>query len=202
MIKEGNIDNFTQLKFLNKYLVETKGYIAGGCFKNILSGEKPKDIDVFFRNIDDFIEAKKLFSSNDKEFSLHYANDNVTAFKDNSNGIIIELVSKEFANPVEMIETFDFTITKFVMYREFDEALDKAVNKIFYHEYYFEHLFMKRLVLDDIENISYPLGVFNRMLRYCSYGYIPCKETKLKMVEIIRENQGEINTGGLYEGKD
>lgn len=40
----------------------TKGFIAGGCFKNILSGERVKDIDIFFESESDFQEAVNLFN--------------------------------------------------------------------------------------------------------------------------------------------
>lgn len=39
-------DNFWQIRWLDKYMEGHKGFIAGGCFKNILSGEKVKDIDI------------------------------------------------------------------------------------------------------------------------------------------------------------
>lgn len=35
-------DNFWQIRWLDKYMEGHKGFIAGGCFKNILSGEKNK----------------------------------------------------------------------------------------------------------------------------------------------------------------
>lgn len=41
-------DNFWQIRWLDKYMEGHKGFIAGGCFKNILSGERVKDIDIFF----------------------------------------------------------------------------------------------------------------------------------------------------------
>ena len=43
-------DNFWQIRWLDKYMEGHKGFIAGGCFKNILSGEKVKDIDIFFES--------------------------------------------------------------------------------------------------------------------------------------------------------
>lgn len=57
-------DNFWQIRWLDKYMEGHKGFIAGGCFKNILSGEKVKDIDIFFESESDFQEAVDLF--NDK----------------------------------------------------------------------------------------------------------------------------------------
>lgn len=43
-------DNFWQIRWLDKYMEGHKGFIAGGCFKNILSGERVKDIDIFFES--------------------------------------------------------------------------------------------------------------------------------------------------------
>lgn len=40
--------NYRQLWWLDKLLIGHKGYIAGGCFKNIFNNERAKDIDVFF----------------------------------------------------------------------------------------------------------------------------------------------------------
>lgn len=37
-------ENFWSLRFLDQYMQGHKGFIAGGCFKNILSREKAKDV--------------------------------------------------------------------------------------------------------------------------------------------------------------
>ena len=44
---ELNIDNYRKIKILDKFLQGHKGFVAGGCFKNILNNEHIKDIDVF-----------------------------------------------------------------------------------------------------------------------------------------------------------
>lgn len=55
-------DNFWQIRWLDKYMEGHKGFIAGGCFKNIPSGERVKDIDIFFESESDFQEAVDLFN--------------------------------------------------------------------------------------------------------------------------------------------
>ena len=45
--KENTPDNFWQIRWLDRYMEGHNGFIAGGCFKNILSGERVKDIDIF-----------------------------------------------------------------------------------------------------------------------------------------------------------
>lgn len=50
-------DNFWQIRWLDKYMEGHKGFIAGGCFKNILSGERVKDIDIFFERYKDIADG-------------------------------------------------------------------------------------------------------------------------------------------------
>ena len=52
-----------------------------------------------------------------------------------------------------------------------------------YDDKFFEHLHLKRLVIDD--KIPFPMSTFERMLRYAKYGYFPCKETKLKIIFVL-----------------
>lgn len=56
-------ENFWFLRFLGQYMQGHKGFIAGGCFKNILSREKVKDVDIFFHNQSDFDEAVAHFNT-------------------------------------------------------------------------------------------------------------------------------------------
>lgn len=65
-------DNFWQIRWLDKYMEGHKGFIAGGCFKNILFGERVKDIDIFFESESDFQEAVDLF--NDKKHQKEGSN--------------------------------------------------------------------------------------------------------------------------------
>ena len=48
------------------------------------------------------------------------------------------------------------------------------------------------------------MSTFERMLRYAKYGYFPCKETKMKIIDAIRdldERQVELSEN-LYDGID
>ena len=46
MIIKQDRENFHMLNFLDKFMMGHKGYIAGGCFKNIFNGEKIKDLSL------------------------------------------------------------------------------------------------------------------------------------------------------------
>lgn len=48
----------------------------------------------------------------------------------------------------------------------------------------------------------YPMSTFERMVRYIRYGFMPCRETKLKIARAIHGLQGEpqLNSKSLYDG--
>lgn len=215
MLVEKNIDNFQNLNWLAKFMRHHKGFICGGCFKNIFNHEKVKDLDIFFKSMRDWEAAVQYFDTktvgylfDDKgkeEYQFYYENDNVKAYKHIKTGVVIELCCKIFGTAKEIIDSFDFTITKFALYKdevEDDDGEKHIETKILCDDLFFEHLHQKRLVIDN--KIPYPMSTFERMLRYAKYGYFPCRETKMKLIGAIREldeRQVELSEN-LYNGVD
>lgn len=208
--KVQEILNFRQLFFLDKFLIGHKGFVAGGCFKNIFNKQAVKDIDMFFESKEDFNDAVKYFKDlikeNPEEWRKSYENKNVWAIYSTKDKLRIELVRSVFGSPHDIISDFDFSITKFAYYRnieQVDELDYMAQFEVMYHEDYFEHLQMKRLVIDD--EIPFPVSTFNRSYKYQSYGYGLCKESKIKLITSLRGidvlNEDELGKS-LYEGKD
>lgn len=114
-------DNFWQIRWLDKYMEGHKGFIAGGCFKNILSGERVKDIDIFFESESDFQEAIDSFNDekHQKEgWKFKYRNEKVCAFQKEGENVWIEFIESEFGKPKEILRSFDFTVTKMAYYKE------------------------------------------------------------------------------------
>lgn len=128
MLVEKNRDNFWMLNWLDEYMAGHKGFIAGGCFKNIFSGQKIKDIDIFFESMDDWNDAVRYFDSmtpgyedNDKreeKYTFHYENEKVKAYKNIETGIRVELCRAVLGTAKEVISQFDFTIAKFAYYKQ------------------------------------------------------------------------------------
>lgn len=233
MIKE-DINNFKILNWLDEFMMGHKGFICGGCFKNIFNHEKVKDIDVFFKSRADYDEAVTYFDSqtvgyegDDKRkenYYFYYENKNVKAYKHIEKGTVIELCCKISGTAEEILNKFDFTITKFAYYKkvvenetgtEIEESPfgieSVGSNKkpqthieygVMYNDKFFEHLHLKRLVTDN--EIPYPMSTFERMFRYAKYGYFPCKETKLKIIKALRElSEQQVKLSeNLYEGLD
>jgi hypothetical protein len=137
---------------------------------------------------------------------LYYENKKVVAFKNETSNISVELIRTVFGTPEQIINNFDFSITKFAYYNELviDEETkeEKIENKLIHHKDYFEHLFFKRLVID--ESLPFPIGSFERALRYKGYGYSLCKESKAKLIKAIKTNtvSNDDISNSLYDGMD
>lgn len=227
-------ENFWSLNWLDEFMVGHKGFICGGCFKNVFNKEKVKDVDIFFESLADYEEAIQYFDSmtpgyngDDKrteEYVFCYENDNVKAYRKKSNGIRVELCCKMFGTAEEILKKFDFTVAKFAYFKEevmddgeetkpfvedylpaifeVDERKSHIEYRILMDDKFFEHLHLKRLVIDD--EIPYPMSTLERMFRYAKYGYFPCRETKMKIVQALRTltyEQVEASEN-LYDGMD
>lgn len=128
-------DNFWQIRWLDKYMEGHKGFIAGGCFKNILSGERVKDIDIFFESESDFQEAIDSFNDekHQKEgWKFKYRNEKVCAFQKEGEKVWIEFIESEFGKPKEILRSFDFTVTKMAYYKP---LLEKHVKRYMVNTY-------------------------------------------------------------------
>lgn len=195
---------FPKLNFLNDYLIGHSGFIAGGCFKDIFLGKSIKDIDIFFPTEKDFKKGRDKFKKN-RQYRRKYSNENVECYTDVRNNINIELVKRYFGQPEDIFKLFDFSITKFAYYIE-PQNKSKETSDIKYVYYYsdrfFEDLLNKKLVID--ENLPLPFNTFERSYKYTRYGFNLCKESKIKLLESIRNGEGELGeiSKSLYFGLD
>lgn len=152
---------------------------------------------MFFRNETDFVETKNKFT-NDSNYEFYYENNKVYAVKEKETGTVIEFIRYVFGSPKEILDNFDFTITKFCLYTE--ETDDGFENKIIYHDKFFEHLMLKRTVIDN--KCLYPESTFERIIKYTKYGFYPCRETKIKLIKELKNTTGENISNSLYDGID
>ncbi|MCB2830635.1 hypothetical protein [Streptococcus dysgalactiae] len=212
--KKSDLQNYRQLWWLDKFLTGHKGYIAGGCFKNIFNSEPVKDLDIFFESKEDFLKAQRYYKNQMKnhpnDWKISYENKNCWSIYSVKEKVRLELIRNTYGTPKQVISNFDFTITKFAYYKNYeniDEDGYMAIFEVIFHDDFFEHLHTRRLVVDD--KLTFPVSTFNRMLRYSKYGYQPCRETKLKIVtslaELNPDNQKDFEEQlgkSLYEGID
>lgn len=158
----------------------------------------------------DVIDAIVMKHIKQKEgWKFKYRNEKVCAFQKEGEKVWIEFIESEFGKPKEILRSFDFTVTKMAYYKEpkyeekeddyfpFSSASIVAYEyKLLYHEKFFEHLHMKRLVID--ENIPFPVSTWERSYRYKGYGYNMCRETKKKLLQAIKGVNVEEEDVSLY----
>ena len=186
-------DQLPKLRFLDRFMENHRGYIAGGCFKNLFTGEKIKDVDLFFLNEPDAKEAIAHYSAN-KEYKQAWTNDRVTAFRCQKTQVVVECISSFIGEPETMIGNFDFTITKaFYTKNEAGEYVFQC------HSKFFEHLVNRKLVIDD--KVLFPLSTFTRSFRYKGYGFGLCGESKQVLIQSL-QGASVSNINDFYFGLD
>lgn len=198
-----NVDNFWKIRFLDKYMQGHKGFIAGGCFKNILQGQLVKDIDIFFSSSDDFHDAVDYYNglteSSITKWKFKYRNKKACAFQEEGSKTWVELIESTFGTPEEILNRFDFTVTKMAYYKHKIVNENEEVGheyQLMHHINFFEHLHEKRLVIDN--DIPFPISTFERTYRYAKYGYCLCRESKSKLLEAIRKTTKEDENLSFY----
>lgn len=188
VISESDWNFPAQVKWLYKYMEGHNGFVAGGAFKDIFEGKQVRDLDMFFKSKEDWIEAVDMFED-DEDYEHYYTNDNVTAFKHKVTGIVVECICKVFGEPEEIINNFDFTIAKmayaYVLDPKSSEEEPLYEGIVYYSDKFFEHLNLKRLVIDD--KLLYPIDTFHRLFKYGKKGFYPCRMSKIKMMKAIHD---------------
>ena len=183
MLTKELLVNFPKLRWLLKFFKDDKDgkridcFIAGGCFKDILQDKRVKDIDIFFPDEESFNSYTNTF--NDPPL---FETDKVKTFK--VGNIKVECVRSTFGKIDQILTKFDFTIAMFGLTQTWDENGEIKPLCVF-HQNFFQHLMQKQLVNEDGMSFLFPESSFNRMIRYSRYGYIPCRNTKIKLLNTI-----------------
>lgn len=139
-----------------------KAVLAGGYIRALVGNERPKDIDIF---VNDKTQAK--------EFLMNYPNYKVKdhCLQTKDGNIDVQVIwEHRFAQPVDLLEIFDYTVVKAAIW--FDEGSDKIKSDFvsICHDRFYRDLARKVLVCscprERLTLVSIP-----RLLRYVSYGY-------------------------------
>lgn len=176
--------HYEKLRILYPYIKENKGFIAGGVFKDLFLDKNFRDIDVFF--INEYQHYNQILNLNsDEDFLNKYENDNAIGFEEKSTKIRIDCVRKCFGNPSDILDSFDFTVSKFALFKDDQKRL-----KVIYHPLFFQDLITKTLRFDT--NSSDPISQFSRILKYSRYGFKIDKKDQINLIRKI--NQLNVNT--------
>lgn len=192
-MKHATLENFPMLNVLRPYLNVDGAYIAGGCFKHLFEGKRPRDLDMYFPDEQAFDEAKAKYL--EQGWEAAYESKNAVGVK--KDGKSIDLVKFAYKPVEEMLGMFDFTITKFALRRTGTDDDGKSEYEIVHHPDFFEHLTTKRLVIDD--ELRLPINTFQRMFKYTRYGYNLCRESKIKLLIAIRDWDPEDENASVHD---
>lgn len=184
-------DTYQVMQF-QKYLTDVGyGFIAGGVFKNVFTGQEVRDIDFFFKSQADFeLAERKLYADRGYEFA--YETPRAVGFRNIKTGVIVELIFIFFGTPCEILNTFDFTVCKVAMEKE----------TLYTHPEFFEHLTLKRLVIGP--KLYNPVNTFERSYKYTRYGFGLCRESKVNLLTAIKEDDLAFGNlvNSMYSGID
>lgn len=185
-------NKFEKLNFLNSYFSGHKGFIAGGCFKDIFTGNKVKDLDFFFVEEQDFVEAENYFFKQ-SNYKPVYSNDNASSFLNTDTDVRIELIKRIFGSPEYVVSQFDFSVSKFAYIKlvKYDRLWEQnTVGFETMHALsYFEDLAQKILRFDN--EIVNPAQTLERLLRYTKYGFnLDMKSRKRLLNELANMDKG------------
>jgi len=180
-------------------------WVAGGAIRRIFTGEEQNsDIDYFFRNEEQFEQAKTsveaaggiLRGRNDmnhsyvipaaEEIVLSEETGDETPFKNFVAEQKVQLIHFRFYNnPAEVLDSFDYTLSQFLWdgsYFHFgDFALfDVARKKLVPHK------------------VTYGVSTLRRMLKYTDQGYTICAGGLGDILRQVAEEPSVINQEVLY----
>jgi hypothetical protein len=184
--------HFEKLRLLYPYFKGHKGIIAGGVFKDIFSDRNFRDIDIFFGKETEFCNCIHEYSSS-KEFSKKYENDNAIGFEENFSKIRVDFVRKRFGSPREILDSFDFSVSKFALYKDKEKLF-----KVIYHPLFFSDLVTKTLRYDS--TVGDPILQFSRILKYSRYGFKINKADQINLIKQINNlDISRINSSSMFD---
>ena len=175
--------NYPELRYLYG-LINRDRFIAGGCFRDIFTDrqDKIRDIDLWHRSKPDWeltLGQLKFLP----DFEEKYETPNAKGYLHKPTNVTVEAIGRSFGSPEDILKEFDFSIAKFALFMdEFGQM------KVMYHLMYFDHLVEKKLDIHRDYKIE-PDGLFNRMVKYISYGYTPSLSMKMNLFNAIKNTE-------------
>lgn len=155
-------------------------FVAGGFIRAHYAGERPNDMDLYFRSQRDF-EAALSRIKDFSEWEGVVETDRAITLR--NNGKIIQLIRFTYGEPEELISEFDFTICAAAL--EIMDDIETPPEGVEYlHERFFEDLAGRVLTYTGSRM---PLASLKRVIKYVKRGYHICDENIIKIAESIAQ---------------
>lgn len=147
-------------------------WVAGGCIRSFLTGENFSDVDLFFKNEEEFSKALNYFTGKNHKLILDNINCKKIYLIDET--FTVDLVKRFYSSPEDCIKEFDFTVCCC--------AIDKE--RFYEHERFEKDLNDRKLV---INTLPYPLSTLRRLQKYIKKGFSICNGGLLDIAKAISE---------------
>lgn len=190
---------------MTSLILPKNAIIGGGCFKNIIMGEKVNDYDLFFLTSDDYVEGVNFYKNN-KNFNIVYENENAIRFFDGLNNY--ELISHIKRDVYDLLNDFDFdcvkiaTTTKMVKNITTDEIY-VVPDKLYYSNKTLYDIKNKFLTFDKSKTLVAPFSTLKRVVKYVSKGFqINNSDLQYLAQEINLLEQNDLGIEFYYEEKN
>ena len=148
-------------------------FIAGGACTAVFNRRRMNDVDIFFRNEEDYNKVKEFITDNDN-YELKFNTDNARSYDHiDSKGKItkVQLIKAKFSGtPKEVISNFDFTICMCAFVPDTEEFV--------MDETFLLHLAEKTLCFNP--DSEYPLSSLYRMHKFRD------RDFKISALELLK----------------
>ena len=172
-------------KYLREILKINGTVLCGGFIRDVLTGNKPKDADIFFTNEMAIKEAHELLGI---EREIYVSNFNNGGAFDDSTNTPIQLVHKKTFPSVEaMLDEFDFSVVQLGF-----DGVDFYVGKNTLND-----IILKRI---SVNLITKPLDSLNRLVNYIKEWDI--SEPYRYILTLMLEKEPKIVLGTTYYGEE
>lgn len=146
--------------------------LAGGFIRAVVSGESPRDIDLFV-NSDKRSDSRDWMR--DAEVYQHSSeikeNDQDWVIKENGLQLGVQVVWRyPFKNPHEILEQFDYTVTKAAIWFDVGNKNIKSDYIGIYHERFYQDITRKLLTYSNDRDNEYLMSI-PRLIKYIQKGY-------------------------------
>jgi len=168
---------------LLKELISNDASICGGTWTSLYSNTKVNDLDIFFKNVVDYVSMKIYMSVNTTNYTHSFESINAVSYLDNFSGKKIQLIKKRYGDTTEIINEFDFICC--MCGYSFKEE------KMYYHEDFMKQAKDKR-VHYNYKSTSGVIGTLIRVQKYSARGFVvnPIDVTKIA----LKVNELNFNT--------
>jgi hypothetical protein len=162
--------------------IDYDGYfIAGGFIRSYFVSNKPKDMDIFFDNLEqlEVVKTKLELIGFELKKKTRYS---FTMIKDDKT---IQLIKNIHGTIQDVFNDFDFTVCQVAVKK----------NVLYYESSFFDDLENKRLVINEV-SLDRCATTLERVVRYSSYGYIPDRKQLNTLIKTIKNtNENDLRIG-------